>query len=223
MNEAIVLSNSSSQYVPDCFDLQFMPSSEEILINMKDENEKLSISESEKLGIAILGRRFSDKAEHVPIKKRRSIFQSSLAPPRTPSPPYEDSEQLVNSQHSSSQQSSSNSISKQQVRAIHTSKFIHSVNLVVDGRISEATNEEIGNGEDFSDIEMFAAAACNNIIGDDVTESTIEEGPVLTYEGNNLSNSAMLKKETVGSPTTVSTFQTKLEIFNQIQAEVVPA
>ena len=42
MNEAIVLSNSSSQYVPYCFDLQFMPSNKEILINMKDENEKLS-------------------------------------------------------------------------------------------------------------------------------------------------------------------------------------
>ena len=48
-------------------------------IHQKTENAL--VSESEKLGIAILGRHFSDKAEHVPIKKRRSIFQSSLAPP----------------------------------------------------------------------------------------------------------------------------------------------
>ena len=31
---------------------------------------------SEKLGVAILGRRFSDKVEHAPIKKRSFIFQS---------------------------------------------------------------------------------------------------------------------------------------------------
>ena len=40
-----LLFDFSSQYVPDCFDLQFMPSSEEILTNMKDENEKLSSRE----------------------------------------------------------------------------------------------------------------------------------------------------------------------------------
>ncbi|WKA03473.1 hypothetical protein VitviT2T_021580 [Vitis vinifera] len=80
-------------------------------IHRKTENA--SVFESEKLGVAILGRRFSDK----------------------------DSEQLVDSQHS-----------------------------------SEATNEEIGDGKDFSGIEMFAAAACNNSIGDDVTESTTEDG-----------------------------------------------
>ena len=44
---------------------------------------------------------------------------------------------------------------------------------------------------------MFAAAACNNNIGDDVTESTTEDGPVLTYKGNNSSISAMPIKETV--------------------------
>ena len=80
------------------------------------------------------------------------MFQSPSPPPRTPSPPHEDSEQLVDSQHSSSQQSSSNSISKQQIMATHASKFIHSVDVVVDGRISEVTNEEIGEGEDFSGI-----------------------------------------------------------------------
>lgn len=37
-----LFSDPSSQYMPDCFDLQFMPSSEEMLINMKDENEELS-------------------------------------------------------------------------------------------------------------------------------------------------------------------------------------
>ena len=40
-----LFSDPSSQYMPDCFDLQFMPSSEDILTNMKDENEKLSSRE----------------------------------------------------------------------------------------------------------------------------------------------------------------------------------
>ena len=44
---------------------------------------------------------------------------------------------------------------------------------------------------------MFVAAACNNSIGDDVMESTIEDGPVLTYKGNNSSISAMPIKETM--------------------------
>ena len=38
-----LLSDSSSQYVPHCFDLQFMASSEEMLINLKDENEEHSV------------------------------------------------------------------------------------------------------------------------------------------------------------------------------------
>lgn len=181
------------------------------------KTENGSVSESEKLGVAVLGRRFSDKVEHVPIKKRRFMFQSPSPPPRTPSPPHEDSEQLVDSQHSSSQQSSSNSISKQQIMATHASKFIHSVDVVVDGRISEVTNEEIGDGEDFSGIEMLAAAACNNSMGDDVTESTTEDGPVLTCEGNNSSISAMPIKETVASPATANTFQKDVAIEDDIE------
>ena len=59
------------------------------------------------------------------------------------------------------------------------------------------TNEEIGDGKDFSGIEMFAATACNNNIGDDVTESTTEDGLVLTYKGNNSSISTMPIEETV--------------------------
>nr|CAN69760.1 hypothetical protein VITISV_013643 [Vitis vinifera] len=106
----------------------------DLAMEIHRKTENASVFESEKLGVAILGRRFNDK----------------------------DSEQLVDSQHS-----------------------------------SEETNEEIGDGKDFSGIEMFAAAACNNSIGDDVTESTTEDGPVLTYKGNNSSISAMPIEETV--------------------------
>ena len=37
-----LFSDPSSQYMPEYFDLQFMPSSEEMMINMKDEKEELS-------------------------------------------------------------------------------------------------------------------------------------------------------------------------------------
>ena len=50
-------------------------------MEIRRKTENASVFESEKLGVAILGRRFSDKVEHAPIKKMSFIFQSSLPPP----------------------------------------------------------------------------------------------------------------------------------------------
>ena len=170
------------------------------------------------LGVAVLGRRFSDKAEHVPIKKRRFPFRSPSPPPRTSSPLRGDSEQLVDSQRTSSQQSSSsNSISEQQTIPNHSSKSIHSVDVVVDGRISEGTNGGIGDGEDFSGIEMLATAACNNSMGDDVKESTSEDSPVFTCGGNSSSISVMPMKDTVASSGTSNTIQKDVAIEDDME------
>lgn len=46
--------------------------------------EEASASESEKLGVSILGRRFGDSMENVPIKKRRVHMDCSPSPPSTP-------------------------------------------------------------------------------------------------------------------------------------------
>ncbi|KAF7101799.1 hypothetical protein CFC21_103032 [Triticum aestivum] len=46
--------------------------------------EEASASESEKLGVSILGRRFGDPMENVPIKKRRVHMDCSPSPPSTP-------------------------------------------------------------------------------------------------------------------------------------------
>lgn len=153
------------------------------------------------LGVAVLGRRFSDKVEHVPIKKRKFIFRSPSPPPRTPSPRHEDSEQRVDSQHSSS-----NSTLKQQIMASHASKLSYSLD-VFDGRISDAANGGMADSEDFSGIEILAAAACNNTMGEDVNESTMEDGPVLTCEGNDSPISSVPMTETVASSGTAINYQ----------------
>ncbi|PQQ20620.1 proline--tRNA ligase chloroplastic/mitochondrial [Prunus yedoensis var. nudiflora] len=51
-----------------------------------------TVSESEKLGVAVLGRRFGDKIEHVPIKKRRFMVRSPSPPPHLSSPHLEDNQ-----------------------------------------------------------------------------------------------------------------------------------
>ncbi|KAL5231764.1 hypothetical protein ABZP36_030540 [Zizania latifolia] len=53
--------------------------------------EDAPVSESEKLGVSILGRRFSEPVEKVPIKKRRFLIDCSPSPPSTPllMDPYE--------------------------------------------------------------------------------------------------------------------------------------
>ncbi|OMO83991.1 hypothetical protein CCACVL1_11062, partial [Corchorus capsularis] len=108
-----------------------------------------TVSESEKLGVDVLGRRFGDKVEQVPIKKRRHMFRSpSPPPPLTPSPHLEASSQHLEFQPAAGQNSSSNSAQRQQ--------------------LTETDQPTI---EDFSGIEILAAAACSDGISDDVTEN----------------------------------------------------
>lgn len=100
--------------------------------------------ESEKLGVSLLGRRFSDNIEHVPIKKRRLLFQSKSPSPRTPSP--------------------------------RPDELGHSVDDdVSDGKSSEVTYEKLSYCEDFSGIEILAAAACDSSLVDELDH--IDDGP----------------------------------------------
>lgn len=96
------------------------------------------------LGVSLLGRRFSDNIEHVPIKKRRLLFQSKSPSPRTPSP--------------------------------QPDKLGHSVDdEVSDGKSSEVTYEKLSYCEDFSGIEILAAAACDSSLVDELDH--IDDGP----------------------------------------------
>ncbi|KAA8539951.1 hypothetical protein F0562_026643 [Nyssa sinensis] len=162
--------------------------------------EDSSVSESEKLGVAVLGQRFACKVERVPIKKRRHLLQSSS---QTPSPHHEESlspqpqipshpeepKQLVNSEWCCL-----DSISNQQTRAFDGS---------IVGQFGQGDDNGDTNGklEDFSGIALLAAAACNNSIGNGVDNA--KEGPIveelLSLEGIDSSISANPLKETIES------------------------
>ncbi|XP_010255257.1 PREDICTED: uncharacterized protein LOC104595995 isoform X1 [Nelumbo nucifera] len=134
------------------------------LIDKDTRVEDMPISESEKLGVTILGHRFSDKVEHVPIKKRRFLFRSPSPPPRPPSPCTDESEQLVKSENAPGQESSCSSDVGKQVMEFGTTNLDQVVDgeVIVNGKTPEEINEKLGDSEDFSGISILAAAACNN-------------------------------------------------------------
>ncbi|GAV76296.1 hypothetical protein CFOL_v3_19771 [Cephalotus follicularis] len=130
------------------------------LADKNGERVENYVSESEKqLGVDVLGRRFSDRIEHVPLKKRRTMFRSSSPPPpppQTPSPHLEISEQQGRCQNSNDEQH-------------------HLVNNV--GRKnSDVKNKKFGYFEDFSGIEILAAAACDDSIGDNMVPEELVQG-----------------------------------------------
>ncbi|XP_038992051.1 uncharacterized protein LOC120115398 isoform X2 [Hibiscus syriacus] len=134
--------------------------------------ERVMVSESEKVGVDVLGRRFCERVENAPIKKRRFVFRyPSPPPPLTPYLHLEASEQHVDFIPASNQNFGSNTEQGQQLMKSNCSakSYIASVG---DKKISEVIN----GVEDFSGIEILAAAACSDSICNDVTE----------YEGNPL-------------------------------------
>lgn len=100
----------------------------------------MPVSESEKLGVTILGRHFSDKIEHIPLKKRRFLFRSPSPPPRVPSPHQHDSVSFLKGRRAMAIDNAVANESGQVVSA--------------NGKISEDIHE------DFSGISILAAAAC---------------------------------------------------------------
>lgn len=144
--------------------------------------------------MAVLGRRFSDKIEHVPIKKRRFMVRSPSPPPRLSSQFLENNQPGVEDQRTSGQKSCPKPVAKKNTTRSDTSSvtsFAHS-SVTANESLTELTNEKPGYGEDFSGIEILAAAACNNSINDDVGEE-------LSREGTNASTSAMPSEKTVAS------------------------
>ncbi|KAG5540145.1 hypothetical protein RHGRI_020394 [Rhododendron griersonianum] len=155
-------------------------------VDKSSKREKPSVSESEKLGVAVLGRRFAEKIEHVPIKKRRPPLQSPTTPPRTPSPHREES---LSSQPSSSPQPDDFD-QKTENKGISSpwwcsddSCFPLAVQLsmkndfVNNRKRSKLCNGKLGYTEDFSGIALLAAAACNSSTSDDAQED--QNGPTV--------------------------------------------
>ncbi|XVF09922.1 hypothetical protein REPUB_Repub07fG0139100 [Reevesia pubescens] len=158
--------------------------------------EDVTVSESEKLGVDVLGRRFSEKVENVPIKKRRFMFRSpSPPPPLTPSPHLEASGQHVGFQTAPGQNSGSSSSQRRRLKK--SDCFTKSTVASID---DEKFSEVINGVEDFSGIEILAAAACSDSIGNDITENegnpSVEESTQQRIES---SAAAMRLEETTAS------------------------
>ncbi|KAJ0048894.1 hypothetical protein Pint_15120 [Pistacia integerrima] len=163
------------------------------LVNQYSKTADMPVSESEKLGVSILGCRFSEKAEHVPIKKRRFVYRSPSPPPRAMSSQSEETEMKRPS--------------KLELGVIDCSASANDLGQIVDNVCdADETNMErvkgrVDENEDFSGISILAAAACSKGFGgeDGHTEdgSGVEESFVrdVPLEGLTNNESCSLSKE----------------------------
>ncbi|KAK8671917.1 hypothetical protein V6N13_038499 [Hibiscus sabdariffa] len=132
--------------------------------------EDVTVSESEKLGVDVLGQHLSEKVENVPIKKRRFMFRSlSPPPPMTPCLHLETSEKNVDFQTTPDQSCGSSAEQLQQLMKSDCSATSNAPSIN-DEKISEVIN----GVEDFSGIEILAAAACSDSICKEPTQERIQ-------------------------------------------------
>ncbi|XP_062195361.1 uncharacterized protein LOC133898703 [Phragmites australis] len=117
--------------------------------NQEMAQEDAPVSESEKFGVSILVRRFSDPMENVPIKKRRFHMDCSPSPPPTPLlvDPYE---KIVGS-------TSGGIPSFEKHRKV----------MMLRGECKEE-NKGPFDADDFSGISILAAAACESEMDGDI-------------------------------------------------------
>ncbi|KAJ9147957.1 hypothetical protein P3X46_030067 [Hevea brasiliensis] len=151
----------------------------EDLIKMDSNTMDLSFSESEKLGVSVLGCRFSENADHVPLKKRKLMFRSPSPPLRAPSQHLEENEKLLRSPPEVIDYAASASDLGQTVDTEHDDE---EKNL-------ERESKQLDEMEDFSGIFILAAAACRDSLGE---VDHVEEGSEveLSYicEGSSMKN-----------------------------------
>ncbi|URE02032.1 hypothetical protein MUK42_21168 [Musa troglodytarum] len=114
----------------------------------------ISVSASEKVGVSILGRRFSDSLNNVPIKKRKILLVSS--PSSTLQSTYsDDSDHLLESQLAF------------YLETLAYDKNHNKRNVADNLTILDDINEEAGDVVDFSGMSILAAAACSSEIVSD--------------------------------------------------------
>lgn len=131
------------------------------LINRSSGSSNMPVSGSEKRGASMLDCRFSEKAEHVPIKKRRFLLRSpSPPPPVISSQCTEETVSLTKSLDDSNKHAAVESASPD----ISLGKIIDKKISLHDNK-SEKANKGFGEGEDFSGISILAAAACSSSLG----------------------------------------------------------
>ncbi|KAG8659142.1 uncharacterized protein LOC110609462 isoform X2 [Manihot esculenta] len=147
----------------------------EDLIKMDSNTVDMSFSESEKLGVSVLGCRFSENADHVPIKKRKLKFKSPSLSFIAPSQHLEENERLLRSQPGVVDYAAS------------ASDLGQTVDIELDDKEKnlEKENKQLNEMEDFSGIFILAAAACRDSFGEvneegsEVEVSYVREGSLM--------------------------------------------
>jgi len=110
--------------------------------------------------------RFSEKAEHIPIKKRRFLLRSSPSPPPQPPVTFSQCTEETRSHPKSHDDSEKCGDMESAVSDINSSQIIGNTVSLEDQKSGEA-NKSFGEGEDFSGISILAAAACSSSFGRD--------------------------------------------------------
>ncbi|CAO2191512.1 unnamed protein product [Urochloa humidicola] len=132
-------------------------------VNEEMAQEDAPVSESEKLGVSILGRRFSDPMENVPIKKRRFHMDCSPSPPPTPLlvDPYE---KILGS-------------SSRGIRSYEKHRKVKMLG-------TECKEESRGppDDDDFSGISILAAAACESEMDGDILNGACSKSDYPLHE-----------------------------------------
>ncbi|XP_024985521.1 uncharacterized protein LOC112521090 isoform X2 [Cynara cardunculus var. scolymus] len=129
---------------------------------------EMPVSESEKLGVSVLGCHFSEKAEHIPIKKRRFIFRASSPPSNIPNPSLESAERHATSPKASShglQLNPNTTCVPAESEAVTGISQRGSNDDKLDEKELVKASKEAGEDDDFSGISILAAAACSNSLG----------------------------------------------------------
>ncbi|KAF2297852.1 hypothetical protein GH714_004098 [Hevea brasiliensis] len=128
----------------------------EELIKMDSNAMDMSFSEYEKLGVSVLGCRFSENADLVHIKKRKLMFRSPTPPPKDPSQHPKENERLLKSQPEVVDYAASASCLGPTVDTEHD----------VGEKKFEGQNKQLNEREEFSGIFILAATACRDSVGE---------------------------------------------------------
>ncbi|XP_047325401.1 uncharacterized protein LOC124929156 [Impatiens glandulifera] len=163
------------------------------------QRDEFSVSESEKHGVAVLGRRFSDHVEQVPFKKRRVLPHSSSPLARNQSSSLKSKKIKIRNGKGASGQC----FSEDSTYAVFSLKDVD--NSFTDGKPPKLKSAKVH--VDFSGIALLAATACSSMINDN-WHSKDESISYLSSTAKHIDSvvSMELLKESVTSEDAVSKF-----------------
>ncbi|KAJ0715084.1 hypothetical protein HanPI659440_Chr13g0497061 [Helianthus annuus] len=173
------------------------------LLNKDTTDLEMPVSESEKLGVSVLECRFSEKAEHIPIKKRRFLFKPS-SPTHNIFNPLSDGTET----HETTPKldASANTLSATSGAVTETCES--------GSKDHTLDQNKLVKDDDFSGISILAAAACSNSLGaetDRCEGSTVLSSVNDSVPKNVEFNETNVRKEPDSHTSTTLTTPSKVE------------